>query len=128
MAPAFRHAATFRRERQRYPQCWKETLGVGDLCGLVQEVPRAIMFKIFDFGSNWEGFSKLHVDPRRLEIACESLETLLEKKDFVGKSFLDVGCGSGLFSIAAYRLGATKVVGIDVNPRCIEISRSNRDF
>jgi 2-polyprenyl-6-hydroxyphenyl methylase/3-demethylubiquinone-9 3-methyltransferase len=43
------------------------------------------------------------------------------------ESFLDVGRGSGLFSIAAHQLGATKVVGIDVNPRCVEISCANRD-
>jgi 2-polyprenyl-6-hydroxyphenyl methylase/3-demethylubiquinone-9 3-methyltransferase len=86
------------------------------------------MFDIFDFGANWEEFSKRRVDSRRLEIACESLQSLLEKQSLAGKSFLDVGCGSGLFSIAAHRLGAIKVVGIDVNPRCIEISRANRDF
>ena len=86
------------------------------------------MFSVFDFGSNWEEFSKRRVDRRRLEIACESLQSLLGKKSFAGRSFLDVGCGSGLFSIAAHQLGASKVVGIDVNPRCIEISQANRDL
>lgn len=86
------------------------------------------MLKIFDFGSNWAEFSKRRVDPGRLEIACKSLQSLVGEKNFAGKSFLDVGCGSGLFSIAAHRLGATKVVGVDVNPRCIEISQANRDF
>jgi SAM-dependent methyltransferase len=86
------------------------------------------MFNFFDFGSNWEEFSKRRIDPRRLELACESLQSLLEKKSLEGMSFLDVGCGSGLFSIAACRLGAAKVIGIDVNPRCIEISQANRDL
>lgn len=86
------------------------------------------MFKNFDFGSNWEDFSKHRVDRERLELVSESLQSLMGNVSFVGKSFLDVGCGSGLFSLAAYRLGATKVIGIDVNPRCIEISETNRDF
>jgi SAM-dependent methyltransferase len=86
------------------------------------------MLSIFDFGSNWEEFSKRHVDRRRFEMACESLQSLLDNVNFAGKTFLDVGCGSGLFSIAAHQLGATKVVGIDVNPRCIEISKANRDL
>lgn len=86
------------------------------------------MFTIFDFGSNWEEFSKRRVDRGRLELACESLQSLLERDSLAGKSFLEVGCGSGLFSIAAHQLGATKVVGIDVNPRCIEISQTNRDL
>jgi SAM-dependent methyltransferase len=88
----------------------------------------ALMFNVFDFGSNWEEFSKRRIDRQRLEMACESLQSLLEEKSLAGKSFLDVGCGSGLFSIAAQKLGATKVIGIDINPRCIEISQVNRDL
>jgi len=85
------------------------------------------MFKNFDFGSNWTEFSKRHADHQRLAMACESLRKLLDGERLEGKSFLDVGCGSGLFSIAAHQLGAAKVVGIDVNPRCIEIAWANRD-
>ena len=73
----------------------KEALGVADLFRLVEETPRAVMFSIFDFGANWEEFSKRRVDRRRLEMACESLQSLLEKKSLAGKSFLDVGCGRG---------------------------------
>ena len=86
------------------------------------------MFKNFDFGSNWSEFSKRHVDCQRLEMACESLRALLGTENIAGKSLIDVGCGSGLFSIAAHRLGAAKVVGIDVNPRCIEIAQANRNL
>jgi len=56
-----------------------------------------------------------------------SLQSLLEKDTLNGVSFLDVGCGSGLFSIAAHKLGASTVTGIDINPRCIEVSERNRD-
>jgi ubiquinone/menaquinone biosynthesis C-methylase UbiE len=86
------------------------------------------MFKAFDFGSNWAEFSKRHVDRQTLEIACESMRALLGTENILGKSFIDVGCGSGLFSIAAHRLGAAKIVGVDVNPRCIEIAQANRDL
>jgi len=86
------------------------------------------MFKQFDFGSNWADFSKQRVDPDRLEMACSSMRTLLGHCNVAGKSFLDVGCGSGLFSIAAHELGAKRVVAIDVNPRCIETSKANRDL
>jgi len=86
------------------------------------------MFKTFDFGSNWAEFSKRHVDRQSLETACVSMRALLGTENITGKSFIDIGCGSGLFSIAAHRLGAAKVVGIDVNSRCIEIARANRDL
>jgi SAM-dependent methyltransferase len=83
--------------------------------------------KQFNFGENWQAFSEQRIDTERLVIACQSLTSLVKKDTLAGLSFLDVGCGSGLFSIAAYRLGASRVVGLDVNPWCIETSESNRE-
>ena len=68
------------------------------------------MLNIFDFGANWEEFSKRRVDQQRLGTACQSLQSLLENESLAGKSFLDVGCGSGLFSIAAHRLGGIQKI------------------
>jgi 2-polyprenyl-6-hydroxyphenyl methylase/3-demethylubiquinone-9 3-methyltransferase len=81
----------------------------------------------FDFGSNWDVFSAKKIDARRLAQASESLRLLLQRDSLLGLSFLDVGCGSGLFSIAACQLGAVKVMGIDINPACIVVSTRNRD-
>lgn len=81
----------------------------------------------FDFGSNWQAFSGQRVDNQRLTLATRSLQSLLQRDTLRGLSFLDVGCGSGLFSIAAHQLGASRVVGIDINPRCIVVSQDNRD-
>jgi len=83
--------------------------------------------KQFDFGKNWEDFSRQRIDVDRLALACQSLRTLVEKDSLAGLTFLDVGCGSGLFSIAAHQLGASRVIGIDVNPLCIETSQKNRE-
>ena len=81
----------------------------------------------FDFGLNWEAYSGEKLDESRVAVAGQSLQLLLQSDSLRGLSFLDVGCGSGLFSIAALRLGATRVVGIDINPRCIAVSDRNRD-
>jgi 2-polyprenyl-6-hydroxyphenyl methylase/3-demethylubiquinone-9 3-methyltransferase len=83
--------------------------------------------KLFDFGSNWEAFSEQRIDDQRLNAAVRSLSALLQRDTLNGVSFLDVGCGSGLFSIAAYKLGAARIIGIDINPRCIAVSERNRD-
>jgi ribosomal protein L11 methyltransferase len=45
-----------------------------------------------------------------------------------GESVLDYGCGSGILAIAAKRLGAGKVLGIDIDPQAIEASRYNADI
>lgn len=73
----------------------------------------------FAFGENWRRFSKRLQPPDYLS-AKESLENLIP--DLKGKTFLDIGCGSGLFSIAASGLGAQKVLGLDVDPEAVTTS------
>lgn len=79
----------------------------------------------FDFGRNWEAFSAARVDAQRLDHAKKSLVDLIGEDRIVGHTFLDVGCGSGLFSIAATQLGAGRVLGFDVNPTAVDVSKAN---
>ena len=73
----------------------------------------------FAFGQNWQSFAKRLTFEDFLS-AKNSLQQLVG--DLTGKTFLDVGCGSGLFSIAAAALGARKVLAFDVDPQCVETS------
>ncbi|MFC4606812.1 class I SAM-dependent methyltransferase [Streptomyces maoxianensis] len=81
--------------------------------------------KRFAFGSNWQKFSRL-VDEDRIAAARESLVAALGIRDLAGRSFLDIGCGSGLFSLAALQLGA-KVRSFDYDPDAVEATRQLRD-
>lgn len=74
----------------------------------------------FEFGNNWSDFLK-HLDNERIQVASEYLNEYLETKDLKGLSFLDVGCGSGLFSLAARKLGA-KVYSFDFDPSSVACS------
>ena len=70
----------------------------------------------FAFGKNWAKFLS-RVDETRIEAATECLRGRLG--NLKGKSFLDVGSGSGLHSLAAIRLGASCVHSFDYDPECV---------
>lgn len=49
----------------------------------------------------------------------------LESQDLTGKTVVDFGCGSGILGIAAIKLGAERMIGIDIDPQALEASRDN---
>src|SRR5262245_42504672 len=69
----------------------------------------------FAFGDNWARFLQV-LDEEAIQQAVDSLKTMLEVENLNGKSFLDIGSGSGLSSLAAKRLGA-KVFSFDYDPQ-----------
>lgn len=79
----------------------------------------------FDFGENWDHFSRDVLDGGRLAAAVDSLEALVGAGRLKDARVCDVGCGSGLFSIAAAVSGAATVLGFDVNPRAVAVARRN---
>ena len=75
----------------------------------------------FEFGKNWARFLRV-VDDARIGRAEDSLARMLDQRDLRGSSFLDIGCGSGLFSLVARRLGA-KVHSFDYDPQSVQCAR-----
>ena len=75
----------------------------------------------FAFGKNWASYARLVTDAR-VEEAIASLRRLAGG-DLTGKRFLDIGCGSGLHSLAALRLGAGEVVALDIDPDSVATTR-----
>jgi 2-polyprenyl-3-methyl-5-hydroxy-6-metoxy-1,4-benzoquinol methylase len=71
----------------------------------------------FEFGENWRRFLE-HVTAERIAAAEQSLCTMLEVPALEGRTFLDIGSGSGLFSLAARRLGA-RVFSFDYDPQSV---------
>ena len=77
----------------------------------------------FSFGKNWYAFVHSYLNDERIREASKSLSDFLGLQTLEGMTFLDVGCGSGLFSLAAYRLGASAIVSFDFDPfsvKCCE--------
>ena len=75
----------------------------------------------FAFGANWMRFLEV-LNDERIAQAEKSLRNMLCVSDLSGKSFLDVGSGSGLFSLAARRLDAA-VHSFDYDPQSVACTR-----
>ena len=75
----------------------------------------------FRFGENWQHFLR-HLDEDRIEEARKSLVDMLGCSSLDGRRLLDIGSGSGLFSLAAVRLGAS-VHSFDYDPQSVECAR-----
>jgi 2-polyprenyl-6-hydroxyphenyl methylase/3-demethylubiquinone-9 3-methyltransferase len=79
----------------------------------------------FEFGKNWAAFLDV-LDDERIAKAEQSLKEMLEVETLEGKTFLDIGSGSGLFSLAARRLGA-KVHSFDYDSSSFACTRELRN-
>lgn len=49
----------------------------------------------------------------------------LAEQDLADKEFMNYGCGSGILSVAALKLGARSVLGVDNDPRALDVSWRN---
>ncbi len=81
----------------------------------------------FEFGLNWRKFLE-NLDQDRIKIAEESLTEFLNLPNLHGKTFLDIGCGSGLFSRAALNLGAEKIVSFDLDDFSVQCCQYFREL
>jgi len=74
----------------------------------------------FAFGKNWQSFVSDHLNQERIDEAKKSMVEFCDANALItGRTFIDVGCGSGLFSLSAYQLGASSVVSFDLDPHSV---------
>lgn len=77
----------------------------------------------FAFGANWKSFSKAATQAS-LEEARNGLATLLGTDDLSGRTFLDIGSGSGIHALAALSLGAAQVCAVDIDRDSVEATET----
>lgn len=77
----------------------------------------------FQFGDNWASYAETITD-ERVRLAEQGLTRLLGTDGLRGRSFLDIGSGSGIHSAAAARLGAAKIVAVDLDPNSVKTTRA----
>ena len=78
----------------------------------------------YEFGKNWQSFNKSSFSEKRLNIAKESILSFLHINSLNGMTFLDIGSGSGLQSLAAHKAGAEKIFSFDYDINSVEATRS----
>jgi SAM-dependent methyltransferase len=88
------------------------------------DVPLAVKEDRFAFGQNWTRFLTVLNDDR-IVAAERSLQHMLQCEHLRGQTFLDIGSGSGLFSLAARRLGA-RVRSFDYDPQSVACTNELR--
>jgi 2-polyprenyl-6-hydroxyphenyl methylase/3-demethylubiquinone-9 3-methyltransferase len=76
----------------------------------------------FEFGQNWRSYSTT-IDQKRVDSAIEGLRKLFPD-GLAGKTFFDIGCGSGIHSLAALSLGAASALAIDIDEKSISTTRA----
>jgi SAM-dependent methyltransferase len=75
-------------------------------------VPTTVDKRRFEFGDNWRRFLGV-VDEDRINSSVSDIRSMLGRPSLAGETFLDIGSGSGLSSLAAVRLGARRVLSFD---------------
>lgn len=79
----------------------------------------------FPFGRNWADYAG-SVNESRIAGARDSLAMMLGRNSLEGQTFLDAGCGSGLFSLAARRMGA-RVHAFDIDADSVRTAERLRE-
>jgi 2-polyprenyl-3-methyl-5-hydroxy-6-metoxy-1,4-benzoquinol methylase len=80
----------------------------------------------YGFGDNWERFVREGLTEEIVRSSRECLLKFLGLTDLKGKVFLDVGCGSGLSSLAAFDAGAARVISFDYDPASVNATKKLR--
>ena len=99
--------------RARYGKC-----SMHKTDGKMNKQERKELEAHFEFGENWERYSVL-INDERIREAGVGLAKLVPKEELCGKSFLDIGCGSGLHSLAAAHMGTSRILAIDLDPKSV---------
>lgn len=82
----------------------------------------------FGFGENWADYIRKYFTDERVEISRRHMLGFLKLGDLHGKSFLDMGCGSGLHSLAAWRSGAERVLSFDYDANSVATTRKLHEY
>mgnify|MGYP003970679249 CR=1 FL=1 len=77
----------------------------------------------FEFGENWQDYAST-IDESHVQRAMESMQRLLTKDELAGRTFLEIGSGSGIHTLSALRLGAASALATDIDTNSVKTTSS----
>jgi len=77
----------------------------------------------FEFGKNWHDYVKRNFSQSKVEISKRHMLEFMCRETLRGLTFLDIGCGSGLHSLAALQAGVSSVYSFDFDMESIAAAR-----
>jgi SAM-dependent methyltransferase len=80
----------------------------------------------YGFGKNWTRFVEKSATPERVDVARRHILAFIGRDNLNGLDFLDIGCGSGIHSLAAYRAGVGKIRGFDYDENSVNATNIMR--
>lgn len=82
----------------------------------------------YEFGRNWAEFIEKNFNDERIDAAKQHLLGFMKLDSLRGKTMIDIGCGSGLHSLAAHRAGAERILSFDYDPNSVATTLKLREF
>ncbi len=82
----------------------------------------------FEFGKNWDKYVKTSLSEEKVMQSSSQLKAFLRVGSLQGKTFLDIGSGSGMHSLAALRLGADRIFSFDYDEHSVATTARLRDY
>lgn len=110
-------------------KCWSERNNDG---GVLNSTPEADSRSVEDYTGNLYAQCWVAYDDEQFVYTTTFFEGRLRNNGFgpkliAGKSCLDAGCGGGRFTLAMYKMGARRVVGVDLSPDAVADGARRRD-
>jgi SAM-dependent methyltransferase len=76
--------------------------------------------KRFEFGRNWRQFVERHYSQEAVDVSKSRILEFLKRRDLKGLRVIDIGCGSGIHSMAMFQAAAESIHSFDYDPTSVE--------
>lgn len=82
----------------------------------------------YGFGQNWSEFIERHLSEKIVQDSIDHMKKFMRRESLNGLRVLDIGCGSGIHSLAMKKMGAAEIVAFDYDENSVATSKKVREW